>query len=72
MGNDDFLFCAGGGIMSHPGGPGAGVIALQQAAAAAKAGVPIATYANEHKELKEAMATFAKPSLSELSERIDQ
>lgn len=72
LGNDDFLFCAGGGIMSHPGGPGAGVIALQQAAAAAKAGVPIATYANEHKELKEAMATFAKPSLSELSERIDQ
>ena len=61
LGNDNFLFCAGGGIMSHPSGPGAGVTALKQAAAAAKSGVPIDIYAKEHEELKEAMATFTKP-----------
>jgi len=61
LGNNDFLFCAGGGIMSHPGGPGAGVTALKQAAAAANSGVSIETYAAGHKELKEAMSTFSKP-----------
>jgi ribulose-bisphosphate carboxylase large chain len=32
LGNDDFIYCAGGGILSHPSGTAAGVIALRQAA----------------------------------------
>ena len=58
LGNDDFLFCAGGGIMSHPEGPGAGVVALRQAADAARNGVDIKEYAREHPELQAAVDTF--------------
>ncbi|EDQ35355.1 Ribulose 1,5-bisphosphate carboxylase, large subunit [Hoeflea phototrophica DFL-43] len=63
LGNDDFIFCAGGGIMSHPSGIGAGVIALRQAAAAAKEGVDIEMYAANAPELKSALETFKKPSI---------
>lgn len=63
LGNDDFLFCAGGGIMSHPAGPGAGLVALKQAAEAAKAGVSLASFAAEHQELSDAMATFTEPEI---------
>ncbi|MEJ8475833.1 ribulose-bisphosphate carboxylase large subunit family protein [Roseibium algae] len=64
LGNDDFIFCAGGGIMSHPKGPGAGVIALQQAADAAKNGIAIETYAANAPELKMALETFKKPEIT--------
>ncbi|MDC1381265.1 ribulose-bisphosphate carboxylase large subunit family protein [Octadecabacter sp.] len=58
LGNDDFLFCAGGGIMSHPGGPAAGITSLRQAAAAQKAGESVEDYAKDHPELAAALATF--------------
>jgi ribulose-bisphosphate carboxylase large chain len=63
LGNDDFIFCAGGGIMSHPGGPGAGVVALRQAADAAHAGVAIKEHAIRNPELQAAFKTFAKPEI---------
>ncbi|SEW32478.1 ribulose-bisphosphate carboxylase large chain [Cognatiyoonia koreensis] len=58
LGNDDFLFCAGGGIMSHPDGPAAGITSLRQAAAAQKEGVRVEEYAKEHPELATALVTF--------------
>jgi ribulose-bisphosphate carboxylase large chain len=58
LGNEDFLFCAGGGIMSHPSGPGAGIIALRQAAEAARDGIDIRDHAWGHRELAEALETF--------------
>jgi ribulose-bisphosphate carboxylase large chain len=58
LGNEDFLFCAGGGIMSHPSGPEAGIIALRQAAYAARKGVDVRDYARGHSELAEALETF--------------
>ncbi len=45
LGNDDFIYCAGGGIMSHPAGISAGVIALRQAADAAREGIDVEDYA---------------------------
>jgi len=61
LGNQDFLLCAGGGIMSHPMGIAAGVIAFRQAAEAAREGVPVETFARSRPELSEALAHFAKP-----------
>jgi len=31
LGSTDLIYAAGGGIMAHPNGPGAGVAALRQA-----------------------------------------
>jgi ribulose-bisphosphate carboxylase large chain len=64
LGNDDFIFCAGGGIMSHPAGAGAGVIALRQAAEAACNGIDIQDFADQHSELKAALDTFKRPDIS--------
>jgi ribulose-bisphosphate carboxylase large chain len=58
LGNQDFLFCAGGGIVSHPDGPGAGVTALRQAAEAARAGIAVEDYAKTHPHLATALETF--------------
>lgn len=63
LGNDDFIFCAGGGIMSHPGGPGAGVTALRQAATAAQADISLYDFAAQHAELRQAMTTFKCPQI---------
>lgn len=63
LGKDDFIFCAGGGIMSHPGGIAAGVIALRQAAEAASKGNAIETHAELAPELKTALAAFKKPQI---------
>ena len=41
----DLLYLCGGGIVSHPGGPAAGVRAVQQAWEAAVAGIPLEDYA---------------------------
>ncbi len=60
LGNQDFLFCAGGGIMSHPDGPAAGVSSLRMAADAAQAGIPVETYARDHDLLAAALRKFAK------------
>lgn len=63
LGNDDFIFCAGGGIMSHPGGPGAGVVALRQAADAAREGKTLEEYAVKNSELRAALDVYTKPTL---------
>jgi ribulose-bisphosphate carboxylase large chain len=56
----DVLYMAGGGIMAHPGGPTAGVVALRQAWEAAVNGRSIADYARDHIELRQAMEKFGK------------
>ncbi|MCF3640248.1 ribulose-bisphosphate carboxylase large subunit family protein [Rhizobium sp. TRM95111] len=55
----DLLYLCGGGIVSHPGGPGAGVRAVRQAWDAAVAGIDLATYAKDHAELAESLEKFA-------------
>ncbi|MGK9261445.1 ribulose-bisphosphate carboxylase large subunit family protein [Sinorhizobium meliloti] len=55
----DLLYLCGGGIVSHPGGPGAGVRAVCQAWEAAVAGIPLADYARDHPELAQSLEKFA-------------
>ncbi|MFK8080696.1 MAG: ribulose-bisphosphate carboxylase large subunit family protein [Granulosicoccus sp.] len=64
LGNDDFIFCAGGGIMSHPDGAGQGVTSLREAAEAARAGVALEDYASPDSALGKALKTFPKPAIS--------
>ncbi|MSU90322.1 ribulose 1,5-bisphosphate carboxylase [Rhodobacteraceae bacterium 2CG4] len=66
LGNDDFIYCAGGGIQGHPDGPGAGVTALRQAADAARDGIPVDRYADTHRALRVAMETYKRPILGEI------
>ena len=54
----DLIFLAGGGLFAHPGGIASGVNALRQAWDAAMAGVPLQQAATNHRELREAIATF--------------
>jgi len=54
----DLMYLCGGGIVSHPGGVGAGVRAVRQAWEAAVAGVPLELYAREHPELAQSLAKF--------------
>ena len=51
--------------MSHPKGAEAGVMALRQAAQAAKEGLSVEQYSIEHnEELRLAVAHFEKPVIS--------
>ncbi|TVP42960.1 MAG: ribulose 1,5-bisphosphate carboxylase [Halomonas sp.] len=59
LGNSDLIYCCGGGIMAHPGGIASGVASLRQAWQAAIGGIPLASYAREHRELAQAMETFS-------------
>jgi 3-oxoisoapionate-4-phosphate decarboxylase len=54
----DLLYLCGGGVVSHPGGPAAGVRAVRQAWEAAVEGIPLASYATAHPELAQALAKF--------------
>lgn len=54
----DLLYLCGGGIVSHPGGPAAGVRAVQQAWQAAVADIPLEIYAKDHRELAASIAKF--------------
>ncbi len=54
--NTDLIYAAGGGIMTHPDGPGAGVNALRQAWEAAMSGTPLAVYARTRPALAAALA----------------
>ncbi|MFL9926694.1 ribulose-bisphosphate carboxylase large subunit family protein [Herbaspirillum lusitanum] len=54
----DFLYCAGGGIVAHPAGIAAGVRALRQSWDAARDNIALATAAQSHAELKQALETF--------------
>lgn len=51
----DLIINFGGGIHGHPGGTLAGARAARQAVEAAMKNIPLAEYAEKHKELKEAM-----------------
>src|SRR4051794_7640072 len=59
LGSDDLIFCAGGGIMAHPGGVAAGVAAIKEAWEAAKAGIPAKDYARTRPALAQALEAFA-------------
>jgi 3-oxoisoapionate-4-phosphate decarboxylase len=54
----DLLYLCGGGIVSHPGGPAAGVRAVRQAWEAAVEGIPLEIYARDHRELAQSLTKF--------------
>jgi ribulose-bisphosphate carboxylase large chain len=54
----DILYLSGGGILAHPGGPGAGVTAIRQAWEAAVNDVPLEQYARDHVELRQSLQRF--------------
>jgi len=58
LGSTDLIHAAGGGILGHPGGIQAGVLAMRQAWDAAVAGTPLATHAARHPELAQALDTW--------------
>jgi 3-oxoisoapionate-4-phosphate decarboxylase len=58
----DLMYLCGGGIVSHPGGAGAGVRAVKQAWEAAVCGIPLDIYARDHTELAQSIAVFADGS----------
>ncbi|WP_018238284.1 3-oxo-isoapionate-4-phosphate decarboxylase OiaX [Ensifer sp. BR816] len=58
-GSTDLLYLCGGGIVSHPGGAGAGVRAVRQAWEAAVAGIALPDYARDHHELAQSLEKFA-------------
>ncbi|MGY8826398.1 MAG: ribulose-bisphosphate carboxylase large subunit family protein [Candidatus Latescibacterota bacterium] len=55
----DLMYLAGGGMISHPGGPGSGCRAIRQAWEAAVAGVTLEEYAKEHTELAQSLEKFS-------------
>jgi ribulose-bisphosphate carboxylase large chain len=59
LGSTDLIVTAGGGIMAHPDGVAAGVVALREAWDAAAAGVSLADYAREHPALAKALEMAA-------------
>ncbi|TGQ17824.1 MULTISPECIES: 3-oxo-isoapionate-4-phosphate decarboxylase OiaX [unclassified Mesorhizobium] len=54
----DLLYLCGGGIVSHPDGPGAGVRAVQQAWQAAVEGIALNEFARSHAELARSIEKF--------------
>ncbi len=54
----DLMYLCGGGIVSHPMGPAAGVRAVQQAWQAAVKDIPLETYAVHRPELAASIAKF--------------
>lgn len=58
LGSTDLIFAAGGGILAHPDGPGAGVTALREAWDAVVAGVPLDRHAEQHPALAGALRRF--------------
>lgn len=56
----DLLYMAGGGIMAHPGGPAAGVTALQQAWEAAVNGLTLEGAARQYPEFGHSVEKFGK------------
>ncbi len=60
LGSADLIYAAGGGIMAHPDGPGAGVRSLREAWDAAIAGIDAHEYARAHPALARALESYAK------------
>lgn len=56
----DLLFMAGGGILAHPGGPGAGVTSIRQAWQAVRAGESLTDAAAHAPELQDALRFFGR------------
>ncbi|RWR02625.1 ribulose 1,5-bisphosphate carboxylase [[Pantoea] beijingensis] len=54
----DLMHLAGGGIIGHPGGIGAGVESMRQGWEAATRGIPLETYAQSKPELAAALVKF--------------
>jgi 3-oxoisoapionate-4-phosphate decarboxylase len=54
----DLLYLCGGGIVSHPGGPAAGVRAVQQAWEATVSDIALDVYAQTHRELAQSLDKF--------------
>ncbi len=59
LGRADLIYAAGGGIMSHPDGPAAGVDSLRDAWTAAMRRIPPREYARTHPALARALDTYA-------------
>jgi ribulose-bisphosphate carboxylase large chain len=58
LGTADLIHCAGGGIVAHPSGVGAGVDALRTAWDAARSDIPLETAARTSRTLAQALETF--------------
>ena len=58
VGTADLIHAAGGGILGHPDGVGAGVAAMREAWVAAIAGVPLSEHATRHPALQAALRTW--------------
>ncbi len=54
----DLMYLCGGGIVSHPGGPAAGVRAVQQAWQATVEGIDLESYARTHPQLQQSLNKF--------------
>lgn len=57
-GSPDLIVTAGGGILAHPDGVAAGVMALRAAYDAAAQGIPVETFASDHPALAAALKAF--------------
>jgi ribulose-bisphosphate carboxylase large chain len=58
----ELMYLCGGGIVSHPGGPPAGVRAVQQAWQATVEGIDLETFARTHPELDQSLKKFGANS----------
>jgi ribulose-bisphosphate carboxylase large chain len=56
----DLLYMAGGGIMAHPGGPAAGVLALPQAWEGAVNGLSVEEAAQQYTEFAQSVKKFGR------------
>ena len=56
---NDLIFAAGGGILAHPDGVGAGVESLREAFDAVNCGATLAEYARTHRPLARALETYS-------------
>ena len=56
----DLMYLAGGGMISHPGGPASGCRAIRQAWEAAVQGISLEEYAKEHVELAQSLQKFGQ------------
>ncbi len=54
----DVMYLAGGGILAHPLGPAAGVVAIRQAWEAAVLGIPLDVFAETRAELRSTLEKF--------------
>lgn len=54
----DLMYVAGGGIMAHPSGPAAGLVAIRQCWEAAVQGIALEEYAKTHAELRQQLEKF--------------